>query len=96
MYLSLIVAFLLLLGIIIAAIQNTAPLDVQFITWKLQMPLSALIFYTALLGAAVVSVLFLPKLAAKMLGIRKLKKEISQLQKSLFALERKEEKKNAE
>lgn len=96
MYFFLVVSFLLLLGIIIAAVQNTAPLEVQFITWKLQMSITALVFYAALLGGMVVSVLILPKLASKMLGIRKLKKEISQLQSSIVTLERREDNNDAQ
>jgi hypothetical protein len=47
-------------------------------------------------GGAVVCVLVLPKLVAKMFRIRKLKKKIFQLQNSVATLERREEKKDAQ
>jgi uncharacterized integral membrane protein len=61
MYLSLIITFLLLLGIIIAGVQNATPLELKFIAWKLQMSLTALIFYSSLFGGSIVAVLALPK-----------------------------------
>lgn len=76
MYLSLVITFLLILGIIIAAIQNTAPLELKFMTWKFQMSLTALIFYSSLGGAAILAVLTLPKLASKYFEVRRLNKEI--------------------
>ena len=87
MYFSLIVTFLLLLGIIVASIQNSVPLEFKFITWKLQMSLTALILYSAVLGAAIVAVLSLPKLFSKYLKVRGMSKEISRLKSRITALE---------
>jgi uncharacterized integral membrane protein len=88
MYLSLIITFLLLLAIIIPSIQNTGPLEMKFITWKLQMSLTALILYSSLFGAAVVAVLVLPKLVTKYLKGRHLNKEIYELKRRIVELER--------
>jgi uncharacterized integral membrane protein len=81
MYLSLIITFLLILGIIVAGIQNTAPLELKFMTWKFQMSLTALIFYSSLVGAAILAVLTLPKLASKYFKVRRLNKEIHELKR---------------
>lgn len=89
MYLSLIITFLLLLGIIIAGIQNSMPLELKFFTWKLQMSLMAIIFYASLFGGAIVAVLSLPKLFGKYLKVRGMSKEISGLKTRIMALENK-------
>ncbi|MFZ0448034.1 MAG: lipopolysaccharide assembly protein LapA domain-containing protein [Desulfatiglandaceae bacterium] len=86
MYLSLIVTFLLLLVLVIASIQNTAPLELRFILWRLQMSLTALVFYSAVVGAAIVAVLSLPNLASKHLKIRKLNKKVSNLEQNMGEL----------
>jgi len=76
MYLSLIITFLLLLGIIITAIQNSMPLDFKFFTWNFQISITAFIFYSSLIGGAIVAVLTLPKLPRKSLDVRSLNSEI--------------------
>ena len=45
------------------------PLELKFITWKLQMSLTAFIFYSSVIGAAIIAVLTLPKLVSKYLKI---------------------------
>lgn len=88
MYLSLIVTFLLLLGIVITSIQNSMPLEVKFIAWNHQMSLTALIFYSSLLGGAIVAVLALPKLVKTFLQVRRLNKEIYKLNNRIVELEK--------
>jgi len=83
MYLSLIITFLLLLGIVITSIQNSLPLEVKFIAWNHQMSLTALIFYSSLLGGAIVAVLALPKLVKKSLDVRSLNREIQKLKQEI-------------
>ena len=90
MYLSLIITFLLLLGIIVAGIQNSMSLELKFFTWKLQMSLMAIIFYASLFGGAIVAVLTLPKLVAKYLKVRKLNREVHELKKRTMEMERPE------
>jgi len=87
MYIPLIITFLIVLVVIVAAIQNNATADIHFITWKLTLTLSALMVYFSILGAAIVAVLTLPKLAMKHLKVRRLTKEIVQLKKKAIDLE---------
>ena len=88
MYLSLIVIFLLLLGIIIPSIQNSMPLELKFIAWNLQVSSTALILYSALIGGAIVAVLALPKLVKKSLDVRSLNREIYKLKGKILELEK--------
>ena len=88
MLFSLIVAFLLLLVVVIASIQNTVPLDLKFITLQIQIPLSYVIFYSSVLGGAIVAILTLPKLVSKYLKVRGLNKKIRELKKRSLDLEK--------
>ena len=88
MYFSLIITFLLLLGIIITSLQNSMPLELKFITWNFQMSLTALILYSSLIGGAIVAVLALPKLVRKSLDVRSLNREIFKLKKGIAELEK--------
>jgi uncharacterized integral membrane protein len=88
MYFSLTVAFLFLLGLVITGLQNSMPLELKFITWNLQMPLTALILYSSLLGGAIVAVLALPKLVRKSLDVRSLNREISNFKRKVAELEK--------
>jgi uncharacterized integral membrane protein len=88
MYFSLTVVFLLLLGLVITSLQNSMPLELKFITWNLQMSLTALILYSSLFGGAVVAVLALPKLVRKSLDVRSLKREISNFKRKIAELEK--------
>ncbi|MFC1821592.1 lipopolysaccharide assembly LapA domain-containing protein [Thermodesulfobacteriota bacterium] len=91
MYLSLTIAFLLILGLVVAAIQNSTPVELKFITWKLQFSLMTLIFYASLVGGAVVALLTLPKLISKSLKVRRLNKEICDQNRKSVELEKGEE-----
>lgn len=87
MYFSLIITFLLLLAIVITSIQNSMPLEVKFIVWNYQMSLTALIFYSSLLGGAVVAVLTLPKLVRKSLEVRRLNREMFKANEKMTELQ---------
>ena len=87
MYLSLIITFLLLLGLVIASLQNSMPLELKLITWNLQMSFADLILYSSLIGGAIVAVLALPKLVRKSLDVRNLNREIYKLKKRIVELE---------
>jgi uncharacterized integral membrane protein len=84
MYLSLIMTFLLLLVIIIAAIQNSMPLDFKFFGWNFQLSITALIFYSSLIGGAIVAVLALPRLVKKFFHGRSMNKEIQKLKEKII------------
>jgi len=88
MYISLVITFLLLLVIIVAGIQNSMPLELKFIAWKLQFSLTALIFFSSVVGAAIIAVLTLPKLVSKYLKVRGLNKEIIELKKEIVELKK--------
>ena len=88
MYFSLITTFLLLLVTIIIALQNSMPLDFKFFTWNFQLSISALIFYSALIGGAIVAVLALPKLAMKALHARSMNREIHKLKEKILELDK--------
>jgi uncharacterized integral membrane protein len=88
MIFSLIVAFLLLLMVVIASIQNTVSLDLKFITWQIQLPISYVIFYSSVLGGAIVAILTLPRLVSKYLKVRNLNKKIRELKKRSLDLEK--------
>ena len=88
MYLSLIITFLLFLVIIITGIQNSMPLDLKFFIWDLQMSFTALIFYSSVIGGAIVAILSLPKLAKKALNVRSLNREIHKLKERMMELEK--------
>lgn len=88
MYLSLIITFLLLLGLVIASLQNSMPLELKLITWNLQMSFADLILYSSLIGGAIVAVLALPKLVRKSLDVRNLNREIYKLKKKIVELEK--------
>ena len=86
MYFSLIITFLLLYIIIITAVQNSMPLDFKFFTWNFQISITALIFYSSLIGGAIVAVLALPKLAKKSLHGRNVNKEIQKFKENILEL----------
>lgn len=87
MYLSLIVTFVLVLILAISGVQNSLSVDLKLIAWKLQMSLTALIFYSSLLGGAIIAVLTLPKLVSKSLKVRQLNKQIYELKKKALEVE---------
>lgn len=88
MYLPLIITFLLLLVLIITAIQNSVPLGFKFFPWNVQISITALIFYSSLIGGAIVAVLALPKLAKKALHERRMNSEIRKLNEKILTLEK--------
>jgi uncharacterized integral membrane protein len=90
MYISLIITFLLLLVVIITAIQNSMPLDFKFLTWNFQISITALIFYSSLIGGAIVAVLALPKLAKKFLQVSSMNREIHKLKEKVLELEKRD------
>jgi len=88
MYFSLIITFLLLLVIVITAVQNSIPLDFKFFTWNFQISITALIFYSSLIGGAIVAVLAVPKLVRKSLDVRSKNREIHKLKEKILESEK--------
>jgi len=88
MYLSLIVTFILLLGLVVAGIQNTTPIDLKFLAWVFQLSITGLISYAAVLGAAMVALLTLPGLVRQVLRNRSYRKEMRELRQQLGRIEK--------
>jgi uncharacterized integral membrane protein len=88
MYFALSVAFLLLLGLVVTSVQNSMPLELKFITWNIEMSLTALILYSSLIGGAIVAILAVPKLVRKSLDARSLSREISNFKRKIAELEK--------
>jgi uncharacterized integral membrane protein len=88
MYLSLIITFILFLGILTTSIQNTIPIDMKFFFWQIELSLAALVIYSALLGGAIIAVLSVPKLVIKSLKEKKHMREMNALKKKIVYLER--------
>lgn len=93
MYFSLIIAFLLLLGVVILGMQNSMPLEVKFLFWQLTSSSSAVIFNSSMVGGIIVAVLTVPKLVAKMLQVKRLSKKNSELKKMILGFEKQLEEK---
>ncbi len=88
MYITLIITFLLMVIVIVPGIQNNIETTLKFFFWEIEAPLTSIIFYSALLGAATVAVLILPKLARKYLDVRNLKKQLSAFKEKEIKAER--------
>ena len=88
MYLSIIITFILVLGLIIAGIQNSMSIELNFLTWKLYISLLGLIFYSSLIGGTIIAVLTMPKLVSKSLRVGKLNREVYELKKKVVDLEK--------
>jgi uncharacterized integral membrane protein len=79
-YVSMIVSFLLLLCLVIAGAQNEAIVQLKFIKWTMEMPLSSVLLWAAAVGAGIVGFLSLTKLSIKSLQARRLRKEVRRLE----------------
>lgn len=75
-YVYLILTFILVLILVILGMQNTGELEITFLAWQFQTTVSYLILNSALLGAAALGVLTLPKLAKKHYYLNKARKEL--------------------
>jgi uncharacterized integral membrane protein len=93
---QLIITFILFLVIVIIALQNSTPLELKLLMWHPQMSLTALIFYSSLVGAAIVAVLALPKLVSKSFKVRHLNREIAHLEKRAARLVKENAERSAE
>jgi len=87
MYVSLIVTFLLVLGITVFALQNDAIITIKFFVWEFNYTQVAVILGSALAGAAIMAVLTWPPLMRKHLKARRLARQIRDLEKKHQHLE---------
>ena len=88
MYLSIVITFILILVLIVAGIQNSMSIDLNFLTWKLRISLLGLVFYSSLIGGAIIAVLTIPKLVSKSLRVGRLNREVYDLKKKVVDLEK--------
>jgi uncharacterized integral membrane protein len=79
-YVSMIFSFLILLCLIIAGIQNETAIQLKFVQWTMEMPLSSVLLWAAAAGAGIVGFLSIPKLSIKSLQARRLRKEVRRLE----------------
>jgi len=93
MYFSLIIAFLLLLGVVILGMQNSMPLELKFLFWQLKISTSSVIFNSSMMGGIIVAVLTVPKMVAKLLQVKRLSKKNSELKKMILGFEKQLEEK---
>jgi len=81
MYVTLILTFLLILIVTVFGLQNGMPLEVKFLFWNLKTSLIAVIFGSSLIGALIIAILTLPKLASKHLSEKRLAKKLNSISK---------------
>jgi uncharacterized integral membrane protein len=79
MYISVIIALLLLLGLIISSLQNTITVELNCIFWRLQMSIAAIILWSSIFGGTIVAVVTLPKVVSTYLKVKTLNKQLSRL-----------------
>jgi uncharacterized integral membrane protein len=77
---SMLISFLILLCLIAAGTQNTAPVQIRFVTWTMDTTLSAALLWAAAAGAAIVAFLSLPKISVQSFQARRLRKEVRRLE----------------
>jgi len=87
MYFSLILTFLLILGVTILAFQNSVPLEFRIFSWRFQTSLVAIVFASCLVGIFIGMVLTLPGLVKKHFRERKLAKMVRELERRATELE---------
>ena len=87
MYVSLIVTFLLILGITIFALQNGMPLKVKFFVWEYDTSLVAVVFGSSLIGFIIGFIFTLPGVIRKHFRERKLTRQVHELEKKSQELE---------
>jgi uncharacterized integral membrane protein len=80
-FIWIIASFLILVCLVIAGLQNNAPLELTFFWWHLQTPLGVMISWAAAAGAAFIGVLSLPKPVKKYLDARRLDKDVQRLER---------------
>lgn len=87
MYVSLIVTFLLILGITIFALQNDTLIAIKFFIWEYTYTQVAVILGSALVGAAIMAVMTWPHMIKKHFKARKFARQICDLEKKNQDLE---------
>jgi len=87
MYVSLIVTFLLVLGITVFALQNDTMITIKFFIWEYNYTQVVVILGSALAGAAIMAVMTCPPLVKKHFTARRLARQVRDLEKKHQDLE---------
>ena len=87
MYVSLIVTFLLVLGITVFALQNDTTIAIKFFIWECDYTQVVVILGSALLGAAIMAVMTWPQMIKKHFKARRLARQVCELEKKNQELE---------
>ncbi len=87
MYVSLIVTFLLVLGITVFALQNDTIIAIKLFIWECNYTQVVVILGAALVGAAIMAVMTWPQMIKKHLKARRLARQVRELEKKCQDLE---------
>ena len=87
MYISLIVTFLLVLGITIFALQNDTTIAIKFFIWEYSYTQVVVILGSAVVGAAIMAIMTWPNMIKTHLKTRKLTRQMRDLEKKNQDLE---------
>jgi uncharacterized integral membrane protein len=80
MYISLIVTFLLVLGITVFALQNDTIIAIKFFIWEYNYTQVAVILGSAVVGAAIMAIMTWPQTIKQHLKTRKLSRQVRELE----------------
>lgn len=83
MYVSLITAFLLILGITIFSLQNGKSLEVKFLAWNFETSLLGIVLCAAFVGALIVAVFAFPSVIKSHLREKRLVRQVRELEKNV-------------
>jgi uncharacterized integral membrane protein len=87
MYVSLIVTFLLVLGITVFALQNDTIIAIKFFIWEYNYTQIVVILGSAVVGAAITAIMTWPQMVKKHFKARKLTRQVRELEKRCQELE---------
>jgi lipopolysaccharide assembly protein A len=83
MQIFLIVSLIIAVIAVLFAVQNAAPVGVQFLFWKYQAPLALSLLLSVLLGVLISLLFSIPSMTRSRLTIRNQRKKISELESGL-------------
>jgi uncharacterized integral membrane protein len=76
-----ILSFMILVLLLAFGVQNSAAVQMKFALWSFQMSIHMVVFWAAVGGAAMITLLVLPKLGIKYMQTRRLQREVQRLEK---------------
>ena len=88
MYASLIITFLLILGVTVFALQNGKATEVKFLIWEYNSSLVLVILGSCLIGAAIMAIMTWPSMIKKHFKERRLVRQVRALENKAQGLEK--------